>query len=511
MFQRLALMLPVAGALALAACGGGGNDPDATPPIDAEPPPPDAITAVCSEATIAEDLARIGAVESVEEQACGGFVAGPARCFAITFRQPVDPDNLAGATWDERLWLTHRGCDRPMVVADWGYAWDFFYDDELATLFSANALWVEHRYQGESVPTAPTWMWPELTIENGARDLHEVIAGFKTVYGGRWVSTGASKGGITATYHRYFFPDDVDGTIPYVAPASLSRADTAYQTRLDEHLPQPCSGDLRGVQVAMLTTRHEYMHAQMAEVIGSTDWAEAYLQAYLQSFDWAFWQYYGVTYCADVPGADATDEQVWQFFLTFSGLGPGPDGVPPIIIQPADERSPYALYYEWLTEQGFALQTNSAIEPYLTDPFATATMTDNFVEAFPDVPLPAYDGAVTAAVRSWVRDTSTDMLLIYGDYDPWSGGAMETPADTATSGRFFVPQATHGAQILGLDAADETAALALAAAMFGEPANVASKPGARIAGERRARLLDRAMRQAEVTRIQDRLRRARQR
>src|SRR5687768_2764219 len=112
MFQRLALMLPVAGALALAACGGGGNDPDATPPIDAEPPPPDAITAVCSEATIAEDLARIGAVESVEEQACGGFVAGPARCFAITFRQPVDPDNLAGATWDERLWLTHRGCDR---------------------------------------------------------------------------------------------------------------------------------------------------------------------------------------------------------------------------------------------------------------------------------------------------------------------------------------------------------------------------------------------------------------
>jgi hypothetical protein len=59
------------------------------------------------------------------------------------------------------------------------------------------------------------------------------------------------------------------------------------------------------------------------------------------------------------------------------------------------------------------------------------------------------------------------MLLIYGQYDPWSGGAMEAPLQP-TSARYFVPAATHGAQIAQLGAAEQTQALDLAATFFDE-------------------------------------------
>ena len=35
---------------------------------------------------------------------------------------------------------------------------------------------------------------------------------------------------MTAIYHRRFYPDDVDGTVPYVAPISFGAPDLRYPT-----------------------------------------------------------------------------------------------------------------------------------------------------------------------------------------------------------------------------------------------------------------------------------------
>jgi hypothetical protein len=436
---------------ALAACG------DNVEPVD-ETEMPAPIEAVCNEGELDQLVSKLPNVVASKVADCGNFVEGAAKCFDVTISQPVNHMS-PGATFKQKLWVMHRGCDRPTVVADWGYSQDVFFDDELSTLFGANAIWIEHRYQGASTPVGVDWDWTQLTIENGAHDMHRAIDSFKHLYGGNWVSTGASKGGITATYHSYFFPDDLDGFVPYVAPASLSRADASYQIYLDSRLVSACAQRIRDVQVAALTTRRTMMLTRISGLFGP-EYAEIYLDSLTASFDWGFWQYRGQQFCNRVPASTVTDDVFWRFFAEMSGIS-GPR-------LPADDdvASDGALYYEWMTEQGFALQIGAHVRDLLQSESATSTLADTFGFLFPDVPLPIYDGSVTRATRHWAKHYAENMLLIYGEFDPWSGGSIETP-ERATSARFFAPGATHGASISGLTPADRTVALAHAARMFG--------------------------------------------
>ena len=468
------------------ACG------DNVEPIDEEPIGEEPIQAVCNEAQLDLDIKALPNVKTAVATPCGNWVEGVSKCFRITIEQPVNqlaPDKV----FEQHLWLMHRGCDRPTVVADWGYSNEYFFDDELAVLFDANALWVEHRFQGESLPALADWDWKQLTIENGAHDLHDVITSFKHLYGGRWVSTGASKGGITATYHAYFFPDDLDGVIPYVAPASRWRVDAAYQSYIASVMSRSCGQRVRDSQVAALTTRRPMMLAKIGEAVG-TGYEELYLEAMTTHFDWAFWQYYGDEYCSQVPEATATDEQFWNFYAAFSGLF-GPQRLPGL---PANEAmSDGALYYEWLTEQGFALQIGEHVKPLLQNDFATATMEDRFRAEFPAVELPTHDGSVTRSVRRWASLRAENIMFIYGQFDPWSGGAIDEPVQPSSS-RFFVPGANHGAQISGLDAVERNAALAHAERMFGRPPMLTEMPRAIRAGKTRDAILARTMQRALV-------------
>jgi hypothetical protein len=434
----------------IAACG----DNLETTPTETAP-----IEAMCSEAEVDSLVAQLPNVITATKADCGDFVAGEARCYKVTIKQPVDHLKPDGATFKQRLFVTHRGCDRPTVIADWGYSWEYFYDDELSILFGANAIWVEHRFQGQSVPVGVDWDWTQLTIENGAGDMHRVIDSFKHLYGANWVSTGASKGGITASYHSFLYPDDLDGVIPYVAPASRSRIDPSYQSYLDSRLTSACAERVREVQVDALTSRRTAMLAKIGVAVGSDELAPTYLELMDSSLDWGFWQYYGEEYCPRVPTQAANDDAFWAFFAEMSGFGPKP--------ATNEELSDGALSYEWLTEQGFALQIGAHVMPLLTDELAKMTMEERFLEQFADVPLPAYDGSVTRSTRHWAQTYAENMLLIYGQFDPWSGGALEVPQRT-TSARFFVPGATHGgASIAGLVTGERTVALEHAARMFG--------------------------------------------
>jgi hypothetical protein len=451
--------------------------------------PQQPIEATCDEAQLDTLVAKLPNVMSAEPADCGDWVEGVAKCFLVTMAQPIDyaaPEK----TFGQKVWVMHRGCDRPTVVADWGYSNEYFFDDELSLLFGANAMWIEHRYQGESIPSMVDWDWKQLTIENGATDMHRVIESFKHLYGKNWVSTGASKGGITATYHAYFYPDDLNGSVPYVAPASQARVDTRYQWYLDTFMTTPCAQRIRSAQVAALTSRRAMMIARLTAE-GAEGYEEDYLDAMTNSFDWGFWQYRGERYCTQVPDiATATDDAFWQFYSRASGFfGPA-----------NEEMSDGALYYEWLTEQGFALQIGAHIKDLLKSEWATATMEDNFRDQFPAVELPAYDGYVTRLVRKWVREEAENMLLIYGQYDPWSGGAMDEPVQ-ASSARYFVPGANHGAGISGLPAAQQADAIARASQMFGVPAAMPMMRQAADAANRRDEIIGRKMQRVMTTRL----------
>lgn len=414
------------------------------------------VGAVCSEEELPALIRALPGAKHVLERPCGDYVTGQARCFSLELEQPIHHDAPSdGQVFDERAFLVHRGCDRPTVVADWGYANNDFFDDELTVLFRANALWLEHRFQGESLPLYD-WDWASLTIENGANDMHRAIDAFKRIYGGRWVSTGASKGGITATYHRFFFPDDVDGSVPYVAPASRSRIDPEYQAYLKAALPEPCASRVRDAQVAALTTRRPMMIDRLSEIAGGFE--ADYLDMMTASLDWGFWQAWGINGCRDVPGPTASDDSFYAFFEQMSGFGPHPGD---------EQRSNGALSYEWLTQQGFALQIGDHVASLVQSHWATASMELRFREEFASIELPAYDNTTNDAVRAWVEHEAEDMLFLYGEVDPWSGGALPVPT-RPSSARYFVPRANHGAQLAQLVGEARTDAFARVSEMFGE-------------------------------------------
>jgi hypothetical protein len=131
----------------------------------------------------------------------------------LHFRQPVDHQDPSSGTFLQEVSLLHRDLAAPLVVWTSGY-WDYYLDKtvELTHLLSANQISIEHRYFGESRPQPPDWS--KLTIDQMAADEHEIVSALRTLYTGAAISSGGSKGGMTAMFYRRFYPNDVDGTVP---------------------------------------------------------------------------------------------------------------------------------------------------------------------------------------------------------------------------------------------------------------------------------------------------------
>ena len=140
--------------------------------------------------------------------------------YVAYFTQPLDHRHPEKGSFSQRVIVSHVGFDRPTVMVTEGYGASYAlganYREELSKLFNTNMIFVEYRYFLESTPTPKDWQY--LTAENSAEDLHAVREAFRSIYPGKWIATGISKGGQTAMLYRTFFPEDVDISVPYVAP-----------------------------------------------------------------------------------------------------------------------------------------------------------------------------------------------------------------------------------------------------------------------------------------------------
>src|SRR5688572_9391383 len=171
--------------------------------------------------------------------------------FVLQFEQPVDHADPDGPKFQQRVALMHRSETIPMVALTSGY-WDYYGETlyELTGLLGANQVSIEHRFFGDSRPEPADWS--KLTIEQMANDQHRIIQELRRIYGAAFLTTGGSKGGMTAIYHRRFFPDDVEGTVPYVAPISFGAPDDRYVPFLDTLGPPTCRNAVRAMALELL-------------------------------------------------------------------------------------------------------------------------------------------------------------------------------------------------------------------------------------------------------------------
>ncbi|MEV4342887.1 S28 family serine protease [Actinoplanes sp. NPDC049596] len=390
------------------------------------------------------------------------------RFFVLTYRQPADHRHPGQGSYEQRLTLLHRSSDGPVVLFTNGYGLPAAprpSQTEPAALLNANQVSVEHRFFTPSRPAPADWS--DLSIWQEASDEHRIVGAFKTIYDGKWIQTGGSKGGMTSVYHRRFYPNDVDGVVAYVAPNdAINPEDSAYDRFFDRVGTASCRTALDNVQAEALRRRSKLvalLQADAAEngwtfarTIGTPD--RSFEMTVLDSV-WAFWQYSLEADCATVPtAATATDQQLYDWI----------DGVAGWSFYTDQALEPYwPYYYQAATQLGWPSLRFEHLRGLRNYPgLYTANSSLPPELRRPHHPIPMID------VDLWVRTAAQRMLFIYGQNDPW--GAERFAPSRRDSYLYVAPGANHGANIARLQPSDAAAATATLRRWAGVPATAAT-------------------------------------
>jgi hypothetical protein len=398
-------------------------------------------------------LAGVTVTETTSDRTPEGY-----RQFSLVFDQPVDHSDPASPRFSQRTQLLHRDATAPMVLATSGYGLSGG-RTELMRTFSTNQLQVEHRYFLASRPE-PT-PWEHLNIRQAAADFHAITGALQSIYTAPWVNTGASKGGMTSVYHRRFYPNDVAGTVAYVAPMLFGTDDGRFVEFVDSvggAAYAACRAKLYDLQRIVLQ-RREAMEARMTGSFTRLGSKGVALEHAVLEAPFAFWQYGNPDNpsdgCDAVPTAGASDDSIFAYFENITDLGNYADGG-------FEYFSPY--YYQAATELGAPAVRDAHIASEL-EHRATYSV-DRYGP--PGVPM-AFSDAAMRDVSDWVASEGRGLLFIYGEYDPWSAGMFEL-GQSVDSHRFVAPAANHGAQLRSLTEADRRAATAVVRRWMGLPA-----------------------------------------
>jgi hypothetical protein len=419
----------------------------------AEPasPPPSAVTVQTEAAAEAVDvLERLRALPGVVSVVEGPTRIRGTRFFTLQFDQPVDHAHPEGQRFRQRVTLLHRSESRPVVLYSTGYNIPgVSFQTEPTYLLQANQLTVEHRYFWPSVPE--TLEWEHLTIRQAAADHHRIIQSLKGLYGAKWLSSGASKGGMTSVYHRYFYPDDVDVTLPYVAPSSKGPADVHYIDFVAQAGEDPtCNERLRTFQRAALQRRDELLplvdstYAPQGITFHALGKERAFEFAVVES-PFYFWQYSDASHCATIPAPDAPAGELFAFLAYHADIGfnfgdPGLDFFA-------------AYYYQAATELGAPRYDERHLHGLLRFP------REDRPASYPPLGVEKhFDHSAMPQVERWVRTEGERLLFMYGGNDPWSTNAFEV-RERNDSFRFFVPGGNHSVFIYMLPVAEQRLAL----------------------------------------------------
>jgi hypothetical protein len=352
--------------------------------------------------------------------------------YELYFRQPLDHGDTTRGFFRQKVFLTHRGTDQPTVIVTEGYTAPGPRYYELSELLGANQLRVEHRYFGDSQPAGEDFTY--LNLEQATADYHHLRDIFTELYPEKWVSTGISKGGATTIFYRYFFPDDVAVSVPYVAPINREYEEQRIYAFLDSVGTPECRGAITALQTRLLYERKDVLPLLRFYNLGSKDkytykpLEEAFELGVLE-YPFAFWQWGGD--CAAIPDESATLEEALAYFLDVAGINLFSDELIDFY---------YAHYYQAATEMGYyGYQTSrfkSLLKALPTDRNASAIL-------FPKPLKTRFDGTLLKDLHQWLKKNGNRIAYIYGANDTWTASAVH-PSKKVDAELFIMPEKSHG-------------------------------------------------------------------
>ena len=371
-----------------------------------------------------------------------------SEAYEIHLMQAVDHNNPDGDQFPQKIYLSFVGVDKPVVLVTEGYSANSNYTTELARYLNCNQIIVEHRFFGESVPDDLNWKY--MNTYQAASDHHRIIELFSEVFKSKWITTGISKGGQTVMFHSYYYPDDADIRVPYVAPLNFGPEDPRIYDFLDTVGSEYCRDRVFEVQKLILKNRDIYYPMMLDEAgkmgytfnrIGGPEVAFEYT---VLEYDFAYWQW-GRTPCEDII-LEGDPENIYSQFFRISGLDYFSDtGI--------REYEPF--FYQAMTEIGYYGYDFEKFGDLLQ--YAVDGEEPEFTFSAPEGVELEYDYDLMKKVDEYVRDAD-NFMYIYGMQDTWSATSVRL-GDNTNSVKILKRDGDHTTRIRNLPAEQQEMAL----------------------------------------------------
>ncbi|MBQ3965697.1 MAG: hypothetical protein II684_02550 [Treponema sp.] len=395
--------------------------------------------------------------------------------YTVYFNSLLDPSDASKGKFKQKAYIGFTGYEKPVCLTTAGYMLSEQIvtrktpENECAFILNGNLIAVEHRYFGESVRTDKKRSdgnydgsyWEYLSTKNAADDLHAIITSLKRLLKGKWLAQGSSKGGLTSNLLCYYHPEDLDLTIPYVAPLCNGK----YDSRLFDFIYDTAGNEddrykdkaaelrklLNDIQIWMLERRDqeyengltykEKLFNDFFSIAGNTYYNRDYLTADIlydisvSDFPMGIWQY----------GVQDTFDMLEKYYALAddnSNLGEGTkskketffeclDSAAQTSNSPASDFSPY--YFQSFTELGNykpglnrlrksvvkAQAEGKNVKLVIEESRQDSVYEDCYLSDAERALAANYSNDLYEKMSDWIKTTDEKIIMIYGNSDPW--------------------------------------------------------------------------------------------
>ncbi|WP_321425935.1 S28 family serine protease [uncultured Bacteroides sp.] len=359
--------------------------------------------------------------------------------YTMMFEHPLDYKNPQAGKFLQRVIVGHAGYDRPTVIVTEGYWGDYAtrenYVEELSKLLNTNVVFVEYRYFGKSMPNPCNWDY--LTVENSLNDLHQVRNALKSIYPGKWISTGISKGGQTTLFYRTYFPNDVDISVPYVAPLNRSVEDGRHQPFIENKVSTTQNRQkVKEFQLELLKRKAELMplfrkHCEEKKYAFRAS-EEDIFDYCVMEYAFGLWQW--GTPMDKIPALTASNEEIFNHFIA--------------MIEPDyfSKQTPYT---------SFNVQAAHELGYYGYDmkPFRKYMSLKTTKDYLRRLMLPdelrnvRFDKTLYNNTMKFLKKNDPKMIFIYGGIDPWGASGCTWIKGKQNIKVYVQPDGSHRTRI----------------------------------------------------------------
>ena len=387
-----------------------------------------------AQTVLEQKISAISAIKEIRPLETSEF----SEKYVTYFTQPLDHRHPEKGSFRQRVIVSHVGFDRPTVIVTEGYGAAYAlrsqYREELSKLLNANMIFVEYRYFLESTPEPKDWQY--LTAENSADDLHAITTAFKNIYPGKCIATGISKGGQTTLLYRTFYPDDVDISVPYVAPLCYGVEDGRHEPFLHKVSTPENRKIIEDFQLEALK-RKATLLPRFEKYCTEKNYSfrapieEIYDYSVLE-YSFALWQW--GTPISSIPATTASDDEIFSHLLAISEPGYFTADSPnaSFFVQAARELGYYG-YDVQPFKQYLSIQSSEDYLHRLMLP-----------EELKDMP---FDKTLSKKITKFLKKQDPKMIFIYGQNDPWTAAGVTWLKNKKNIHVFIQPNGSHLARI----------------------------------------------------------------